>query len=242
MCRLHQMSHMRIDGNFLAGSLGWVLKGIQESYPETEQPIWDALTPRGAEMLANTSRPLTSVRDEMDFLRTYLSIEEARFGDRLRVAFDVQPEAAGAQIPSLILQPLVENAIKHGLSPKIEGGSIIMRSRVEEEKLVLEVEDDGVGMDASEASATPDRTRIGMANVSERLKVLYPNTAWMTVGNRMHGGTIITLHLPYLGAVRQQYDDLFRIATAQDNRRAAPPFDQSLHLNGLRMADCSEQC
>jgi two-component system LytT family sensor kinase len=73
-----------------------------------------------------------------------------------------------------------------------------MRSRVEEEKLVLEVEDDGVGMDASEASATPDRTRIGMANVAERLKVLYPSTAWMTVGNRMHGGTIIRLHLPYL--------------------------------------------
>jgi len=121
-----------------------------------------------------------------------------RFGEKLRVTKELDPETLEAYVPSMILQPLVENAIKHGLSPKIEGGSIVIRSRVEEEKLVIEIEDDGVGMDASEASAHPDRTRIGMANVAERLQVLYPNTAWMTVGNRMHGGTIITLHLPYL--------------------------------------------
>jgi two-component system, LytTR family, sensor kinase len=138
------------------------------------------------------------LRDEVEFIDDYLDIEVVRFGEKLRVIKQLDPETLEAYVPSMILQPLVENAIKHGLSPKIEGGSITMRSRVEEEKLVIEVEDDGVGMDASEALATPDRTRIGMANVAERLKVLYPNTAWMTVGNRMHGGTVITLHLPYL--------------------------------------------
>ena len=76
-------------------------------------------------VLAHSCRPLTSIREEIEFLRTYLYIEEARFGDRLQVEIDMAPEIAGASIPSLILQPLVENALKHGLGPKPGPGPLV---------------------------------------------------------------------------------------------------------------------
>src|SRR5204862_6850278 len=112
-------------------------------------------------------------REEVEFIDDYLDIEVVRFGEKLRVAKQLEPEILEAYVPSMVLQPLVENAIKHGLSPKIEGGSIVIRSRVEEEKLVIEVEDDGVVMDASESSAHPDRNSIGLTYYDARLHSLY---------------------------------------------------------------------
>jgi two-component system, LytTR family, sensor kinase len=92
---------------------------------------------------------------------------------------------------------LIENSIKHGFAQQVGGGTICIRSRVDDEKLVLQVEDDGVGMEASENAADDGRPKVGMANVAERLRVLYPNTAWMSVAPRPGGGTVIALHLPY---------------------------------------------
>jgi two-component system LytT family sensor kinase len=104
-------------------------------------------------------------------------------------------------VPSMLLQPLVENCIKHGLSPKIEGGSITLRSRLIKSRLVVEVEDDGVGMRAAhllDPSDGPGSTGIGMANVAERLKVLYGDGAKMMIESRETGGTLIRLRLPIL--------------------------------------------
>jgi two-component system LytT family sensor kinase len=104
-------------------------------------------------------------------------------------------------VPSMILQPLVENCIKHGLAAKVEGGSITVRSRVIKSRLVVEVEDDGVGMGAAQLLATPDglgSTGIGMANVAERLKVLYGDAAKMVIDTREGIGTLIRLRLPLL--------------------------------------------
>jgi two-component system LytT family sensor kinase len=101
----------------------------------------------------------------------------------------------------MLLQPLVENSIKHGISSKIEGGSIYLRSRVTESLMIIEVEDDGVGMGfASSQLSTRSRagTGIGMANVAERLQVLYGDTATMTVDSREGKGTLVRLRLPVL--------------------------------------------
>jgi len=186
----------QINPHFLFNTLNSVSSLVRVS-PDTARAVILKLASILRRLL-NQQQSFVQLREEVEFIDDYLDIEVVRFGEKLRVSKQLDPETLEAYVPSMILQPLVENAIKHGLSPKIEGGSIVIRSRVEEEKLVIEVEDDGVGMDASEASAHPNSMRIGMANVAERLQVLYPNTAWMTVGNRMHGGTIITLHLPYL--------------------------------------------
>jgi two-component system LytT family sensor kinase len=125
-----------------------------------------------------------------------------RFGrDKLRVMKELDPASLDAMVPSMLLQPLVENSIKHGLSPKIEGGSIFLRSRLTESQLVIEVEDDGIGMGAAQLLEKPTGlggTGIGMANVAERLKVLYGDTARMTIDSNEGKGTLIRLRLPVL--------------------------------------------
>jgi two-component system LytT family sensor kinase len=138
----------------------------------------------------------------VEFIDNYLDIEVVRFGrDKLKVIKDLDPASLEAMVPSMLLQPLVENCIKHGLSPKVEGGSITLRSRVIKSRLVVEVEDDGVGMGAAQLLERPDGfggIGIGMANVAERLKVLYEDTAKMMIENREGGGTLIRLRLPIL--------------------------------------------
>jgi two-component system LytT family sensor kinase len=102
----------------------------------------------------------------------------------------------------MLLQPLVENSIKHGLSPKVEGGSIYLRSRLAESRLIIEVEDDGVGMGAAqlEESSSWPGMGIGMANISERLQVLYGDTARMTIDSHEGKGTLIRIRLPLVEA------------------------------------------
>jgi len=101
----------------------------------------------------------------------------------------------------MLLQPLVENSIKHGLSSKIDGGSIFLRSQLSNSHVVIEVEDDGVGMASVQLFEPPTglgKGGIGMANVAERLKVLYGDTARMTIDSRNGTGTLVRLRLPVL--------------------------------------------
>ncbi len=142
------------------------------------------------------------LREEIEFIDDYLDIEVVRFGrDKLRIYKHLDPETLDIVIPSMLLQPLVENSIKHGLSPKVDGGSITMRSRIQEGKLVLQVEDDGVGMSAPPAVAAQTMSSgrgIGMVNVAERLQVLFGDEGKMTVQSRDGQGTLVMLELPVL--------------------------------------------
>jgi two-component system LytT family sensor kinase len=127
-----------------------------------------------------------------------------RFGhDKLRVVKELDPASLDVMVPSMLLQPLVENSIKHGLSSKVEGGSIHLRSRLSDSGLFIEVEDDGVGMSAVQLleSATTRGNGIGMANVSERLQVLYGDTARMTIDSHEGKGTLVRIRLPLLQAM-----------------------------------------
>jgi len=134
------------------------------------------------------------LREELEFIDDYLDIEVVRFGrDKLRVVKELDPASLEVMVPSVILQPLVENAVKHGLSPKVEGGTIYLRSRIQDDLLIVEVEDDGVGI--AEA-ASSSGTGIGMANVRERLNVLYNDSARVEVESSPRAGTIIRLVLP----------------------------------------------
>jgi two-component system LytT family sensor kinase len=100
----------------------------------------------------------------------------------------------------MILQPLVENAVKHGFSSKVEGGSIYLRSRSADHRLVIEVEDDGVGMPQQGGSSASSGTGIGMVNVSERLQVVFGDAAEINVESAPNRGTLIRLVLPVLDA------------------------------------------
>jgi len=152
--------------------------------------------------LLHSSDAFVALQEEIDFIDNYLDIEVVRFGrDKLRVVKELDPDSLGVMVPSMLLQPLVENSIKHGLSSKIDGGSIYLRSQVSDGHVVIEVEDDGVGMASVQLLERPTglgEGGIGMANVAERLKVLYGDTARMTIDSRNGTGTLVRLRLPVL--------------------------------------------
>ena len=135
------------------------------------------------------------LRDELDFIEDYLSIETARFGDKLRVIKDVDPGTLDALVPSMLLQPLVENCIKHGISGKVDGGAITLRTRRHPGRLFIEVEDDGVGIPEAELSGILNKG-IGVRNVRERLQVLYSQDYRMLIDSQPGRGTRIEIELP----------------------------------------------
>jgi two-component system LytT family sensor kinase len=140
-------------------------------------------------------------REELNFTDDYLGIEVVRFGaEKLRVVKEIEPGTLELSVPSMLLQPLVENSIKHGLEPRISGGTITLRSRLEGGTLIIEVEDDGVGIAPDRALKTgvleQQGTGIGMRNVRERLEVLYGEHAVFEVTSRPGRGTLVTMHVP----------------------------------------------
>lgn len=155
--------------------------------------------------LANILRALlrdhdTSVtlRDELAFTDDYLAIEVVRFGtEKLKVVKEIEPETLDVQVPGILLQPLIENCIKHGLEPRIHGGQIIIRSRMQSGSIVIEVEDDGVGIGGRPAKDVRNTGNgIGMKNVRERLEVLYGSNARFTVVSSPGRGTLVSIEIP----------------------------------------------
>jgi two-component system, LytTR family, sensor kinase len=138
------------------------------------------------------------LREELRFTDDYLDIEVVRFGaEKLRVAKEIDPRTLEILVPSILLQPLIENSIKHGLEPRIAGGTVTLRSRLEGDRVLIEVADDGVGMNHRPASALRrEGNGIGMKNVRERLEVLYGNQARFDVVSNPGRGTIVTIELP----------------------------------------------
>lgn len=148
---------------------------------------------------------LTPLRDELQFAEDYLAIEVTRFGaDKLQVVKDIPADTLEILVPSMLLQPLIENSIKHGLEPRIGGGTITLHSRLRHDKLVLTVEDDGVGMSATSgtdplprrSSLLPSGTGVGMRNVRERMQVLCGRDAGFEVISRPGRGTRVVLTIP----------------------------------------------
>lgn len=137
------------------------------------------------------------LRDELSFIEDYLAIEVVRFGDKLRFEKDVAAETLDMLVPSMLLQPLVENSIKHGLSSKVEGGTIRIRTENFGERLRLLVEDDGVGIPESKL-ATLLGGGIGVTNVNERLKVLFGTEYKMWIESQPGRGTRIEIEMPEL--------------------------------------------
>ena len=137
----------------------------------------------------------STLRDELSFIEDYLSIEVVRFGDKLRFEKDVESDTLDMIVPSMLLQPLVENSIKHGLSGKVEGGTIRIRTRRTESKLHLLVEDDGIGIPEARLATLLDQG-IGVSNVNERLKVLFGNQYRMWIDSQPGRGTSIQIEMP----------------------------------------------
>jgi two-component system LytT family sensor kinase len=184
----------QINPHFLFNSLNTIAALVHQ-----DPTLAEAMTLRLARIfryvLTQTEKSFTALREEIDFLRAYLDIEQMRFGERLQVRFDVAEAVADQPIPSLILQPLVENAIKHGFSPKVGPCQLVVRCMAQQKELALSVEDDGVGAPLPDArKALPDG--IGLRNVRDRLATVYGARARLCFESRPWQGTRATVYLP----------------------------------------------
>jgi two-component system LytT family sensor kinase len=200
----------QINPHFLFNSLNSIANLI-EANPSAAETMTLRLARVFRYVLAHSSRATTALREEVEFLRAYLEIEEARFGDRLNVQIDVASETEAEPIPSLLLQPIVENALKHGLAPKVGPVCLWISARLQGDQLCVKIEDDGVGVEwATLRNKNGDqglpvgsnrKPPSGMGLIGERLDTFYRHRARLSLESREGGGTRVTLLLPRTNGV-----------------------------------------
>jgi two-component system LytT family sensor kinase len=176
----------QINPHFLFNTLNSVSSLIRTN-PEQARSMVYKLS-RILRRLLRTTDNLTPLREELSFIDNYMAIEMIRFGEKLHFTKEIDPMTLDMLVPSMLLQPIVENSIKHGLSSKVDGGVICVRSRLENARLQLTVEDDGVGIPEPKL-ATLFEQGIGVSNVNERLKVLFGNDYRMWIESKAGEGT-----------------------------------------------------
>ena len=184
----------QINPHFLFNTLNSVASLIRLDPDQARQVVYKLS--KILRRLLRQQDNLSTLREELDFIEAYLSIEMVRFGDKLRFVKDVDPATLDLMVPSMLLQPLVENSIRHGLASKVEGGTIRVRSHRLEHQLQLVVEDDGVGIPESRLARMFEKGGIGVTNVNERLKVLYGDSYRMWIDSRPGEGTSTGIEIP----------------------------------------------
>jgi signal transduction histidine kinase len=193
LARTHlQVLKMQLQPHFLFNTLNAVAELVH-----TEPDAADQMITRLGRLLRlsldNAGHQVVPLKQEIDFLRVYLEIEQVRFQDRLQVVWDVAAETLEAAVPTLLWQPVLENAIRHGVTPLPSGGRIVIAARREGEDLVLEIRDNGMGL----PEGSVPREGVGLRNIRERVDQLYGSRARFTLGPALGGGTIATLRLPF---------------------------------------------
>ncbi|HSJ09543.1 MAG TPA: ATP-binding protein, partial [Longimicrobiales bacterium] len=138
---------------------------------------------------------LIPLAEEIGFAHAYLDIEAVRFSDRLRVSWDVEPGVEAGLVPALLLQPLIENAVRHAVAPRREGGVIHVRITRDEGDVVIDVSDDGPGFGAS--CAEPG-ARTGLNNTRDRLHAAFGDSGGIELGRSTSGGARVTVRLPFV--------------------------------------------
>jgi two-component system LytT family sensor kinase len=183
----------QINPHFLFNTLNSVSSLIR-SNPEQARSVVYRLSSILRRLLRKTDN-LTPLREELAFIDNYMTIEMVRFGEKLRFIKEIDPETLDRMVPSMLLQPLIENSIRHGLATKVDGGMIRVRSYLAEGRLHLVVEDDGVGIPEARL-ATLFEQGIGVSNVNERMKVLYGPDYRMWIDSKPGEGTRTGIEIP----------------------------------------------
>jgi two-component system LytT family sensor kinase len=185
----------QINPHFLFNTLASISSLIR-TQPDTARTLIIKLSGLLRRLLRSHEHFVT-LREELESIDEYLDIEVVRFGPKLIVRKDVAPETLDIVVPSMILQPLVENSIKHGLSRKVGTGTIVIRSRRENGRAIIEVEDDGMGF-MLDRLEQPMASGIGLANVRERLRVIYGATYQLKMTSEPGRGTCAHIEVPEL--------------------------------------------
>ncbi len=194
MAASSQLAALRaqINPHFLFNSLNSIAQLISTD-PEKAESCVERLAELFRYMLTRSQADLVALDDELEFAEAYLDIERARFGDELVVRAEVDDMARGLLMPGLILQPLVENAVKHGISQKIGGGEVHIRASIFQGDLHLQVSDTGIGIQSPESVF---ERGIGLRNVRDRLVGLYGADYCPTVTSAIGHGTSVLLRIP----------------------------------------------
>lgn len=154
--------------------------------------------------LENSGAQEVSLQEELEFLKCYLEIERIRFQDRLTVQMDIEPQALGATLPNLILQPIVENAIRHGLSPRTSPGRIEIGARRLNGTLQVQITDNGPGLPSDTNTGSIVKAGVGLANTQARLKQLYGDQHRLDLSNAANGGLTVILEIPFQERISTQ--------------------------------------
>lgn len=186
----------QLNPHFLFNALNTIAALIPHE-PEKAESMVVQLAKVFRHLLTHSEKSFSSLQDELEFLRTYLDIEKVRFGERLRVEFDIDEDVVTATLPSLILQPLVENALKHGLAAKRGDNQLIIRASRVADALSVSVEDNGVGLPKRIDTLRPDgASGVGLRNVRERLRTIYGPRASLALENIAKGGSRALVIIP----------------------------------------------
>jgi sensor histidine kinase YesM len=179
----------QIEPHFLFNTLANV-SSLIDSDPALAKKLLERLNDWLRVALVRARSDRSTLGDELDMLENYLQILKIRFGERLRWKVQVTETARRSIFPPMLLQPLVENAVRHGIEPKIGGGEIVIAARIEDGRLCCEVSDDGVGLQQMEGGGA------GLNNVRERLATLSGGKGRLALSDKQHGGTVVTLEMP----------------------------------------------
>ncbi len=188
-----QALQARINPHFFFNTLNTISSLLDED-PEHAEEVVQTLADLFRYTFRAAERPVP-LGEELDFVRDYLKIEQARFGERLRVRWSVDPAARAAEVPGLLLQPLVENAVAHGIAPRKDGGALEIAASLADGRLVIEVADDGVGLPPGGPAAVI-REGHGLSNVQRRLEAFYAGGAVLELRAGERGGTVARLVVP----------------------------------------------
>lgn len=188
-----QVLKMQLHPHFLFNTLHAISALIHKD-PNAADKMISRLSELLRLTLDNSGLHEVPLKEELEFLNHYLEIEQVRLGDRLRVTLNIDRETLDALVPNLILQPLVENSIRHGLAPRKEGGRIKISSFRSGEKLVIQVYDNGIGFKEDHESVI--KKKLGLANAKERLKQLYGAKHKFDLRNVEEGGALVSLEIP----------------------------------------------
>ncbi|HKQ36568.1 MAG TPA: histidine kinase [Verrucomicrobiae bacterium] len=187
-----QALQMQLNPHFLFNTLH-AISSLMHQNVEAADRMLARLSDLLRYALESTDSQEVPLRKELDFLTRYLEIEQTRFGERLKVRLQIEPAAMDVNVPNLVLQPLVENAIKHGIEPHARPGVVELRARRENGMLHLEVEDNGEGL----RSAKPSGFGVGLSNTRARLEQLYGEHHRLEMVNGPSGGLLVRLSIPW---------------------------------------------
>jgi LytS/YehU family sensor histidine kinase len=186
---------MQLHPHFLFNSLNAITVLVRDRDTVAAGRMLDLLSDVLRQVLRSEQAHEVSLADELRFLERYLAIEQVRFSDRLTVRFDVEDTLLDAAVPEFLLQPLVENALRHGIAQRADAGAVEVSARRDDDTLVLSVTDNGPGPHAGHRDGNGNG--LGLANMRERLTNLYGSRAQLELRAAPQGGTVATVTIPF---------------------------------------------